>query len=427
MKHIVKSETRSYNIQQTAKFDTISVEITFSQILDKTTVAARNLVSQILTRALAKFPTKFETRAHFADLYAARVQSGVGKNGGIHEITFQFTFADPLIVKDEAYTLAKIYACIKAVIFDPFLIDGYFNPSIVTVENRIMQEKIKQLYDDKMHYAQLKLVEKMFANTPFSVKAYGELADYNIITNKQLIETYDHMIGLDNISVFAIGNIEPEKLEKALDEILGSTQKQALPLSITANSRTKVGEATFFTENQKVNQAKLHIGYQIPVTIKSPDYIKTKIAIDVLGSGSQSKLFQEVREKASLAYYASASMDAYAQAMYIYAGVDEQNLAEAQRIIELQIQRMQLGEITEEELAIAKITAKHRIIAITDSPSGCISLQRTLSYLVNIETIEQWLLAIEAVTIEDVKTAASDWKKDTVFILLPEEKNEVQK
>lgn len=426
MLRIEKTETRTYYIEKSKKFDTISVELTFSQILNKLDVAKRNLVSQVLIRAVENFPTKLATRAYLADLYAARVSSGVGKNGGMHEVTIQFTFVDPQVANDDAYTMDTIFDCIRQILLTPALEEGIFQKKLVDVEKRVMQEKINQLYDDKMHYAQLQLVEKMFANTPFAIKAYGEVGDYDTISAADVYASYLEMLAKDTIDVYAIGDFEISVFERALDSILANTQQEAKTIELVPYTRETEEAVETYIEKQVINQTKLHIGYKIPVTIESPNYIQQKLAIDVFGGGTQSKLFQEVREKASLAYYASASMDAYAQAMYVYAGIDEKNAEKAQAIIDKQIECMQQGEITDEELTIAIITATHRLSAIQDTQGGCIMLHRTLSRLAGIETIEQWQDALKRVTKADVVQAAKTWKKDTVFMLVPEESNETE-
>ncbi|GBU11075.1 putative inactive metalloprotease YmfF [Erysipelotrichaceae bacterium] len=420
MIHIEKNAVRFYNLEQSKKFDTISVEFTFSQILDKKMVAVRNLACQTLIRVLEEFPSKRETRAHFANLYAARVGSGVGKNGGIHEITFQFTFADPLVVKDEAYTLDTIFECMQEVMFKPRLENEVFLEQIVQVEKRMMQEKISQLYDDKMHYAQLKLVEKMYENTPFAIKAYGELADYDMLTSTDVFRSYTRMLAEDSLAIYAIGNVSENDFSLRFDKLFANIQQEAIAKIAINSKRICRVEKQTFQEFQDIKQTKLHIGYAIPITIESETYIAQKLAIDVLGGGSQSKLFQEVREKASLAYYASSTMDAYAQAMYIYAGVDESKKVEAEEIIDEQIICMQEGNISEQELSIAKLTAVHRITSIQDTQTGCIMLRRTLAKLNGIATISEWIEAIEGVSLQNIIDAAKTWEKDTVFILSPD-------
>ena len=52
-----------------------------------------------------------------------------------------------------------------------------------------------------------------------------------------------------------------------------------------------------------VNQGKIVIGYRTGVAFEDDLYNALLIASDILGGGPNSKLFRNVREKESLAYY----------------------------------------------------------------------------------------------------------------------------
>ena len=57
-------------------------------------------------------------------------------------------------------------------------------------------------------------------------------------------------------------------------------------------------------ERQNLNQGKLSMGFRTKTRYGDDDYYALMVYNGILGGGAHSKLFSNVREKASLAYYA---------------------------------------------------------------------------------------------------------------------------
>jgi|GEM_PF-3609874 Predicted Zn-dependent peptidases len=412
---------RSYSIQSTKKFPTITIEVTFSQIQKLEDIEARNLVAKILPQVLAAYPDKIATKSYFSDLYAAKVLSGVKRDGDKHEVAFQFVFTDPQTIADENYQLDDIITCVQRVLLEPALENNTFMEKAFTVENSTMQAKIASMYDDKSTYAQLRLLDYMFVGTPFAIRPYGKVENYQMLTNEQVYQAYQKMLAEDSITISVVGNVTDTVIKEKFQYILRNTQQNAQPLTQTILQYEKRQTAQRFVEKQVLNQTKLHIGYHIPATIDNPNYFAHRLAIEILGGGAQSKLFQNVREKASLAYYVSAVMDLYAEAMYIYAGIDHGKIEQAHQIILEQIESMIQGNITEEEILLAKNNMLHRISMSQDNAFGLITLQRQMKSFANINSLSEWQEAIKRVEVADIIAAVKTWKEDTIFILTNEE------
>src|SRR5690625_7611044 len=67
---------------------------------------------------------------------------------------------------------------------------------------------------------------------------------------------------------------------------------------------TKRDEPQVIIEKQDIQQAKLHLGYRTNSTYQDDDYHALQVFNGVFGGFPSSKLFINVREKNSLAYYA---------------------------------------------------------------------------------------------------------------------------
>ena len=113
----------------------------------------------------------------------------------------------------------------------------------------------------------------------------------------------------------------------------------------------------------EVTQGKLILGLDVNILDKDARY-KIMIYNSLLGGSANSKLFQNVREKASLAYTASSSYYRFKNNIFINCGIDIPNYEKTVEIIKKQIEDMKNGDFTDEEIENAKngIIASIKII-----------------------------------------------------------------
>jgi len=416
--------TRVYNIQPLKKFSTITFDVAFLQDQDKVEREARNLVSKVLPEVVAVYPTKMATKSYLADLYAARVYSSVQRRGDKHVVSFQFIFTDPKTVQDENYQMSDIITCIKRILLEPQLEDGVFLPSVVELENQLLQSYIINMEDDKSTYAQLQLLKYMFEGTPFGTRAYGDLAIYPTLTAEKVYATYEKMLNEDSLLISVIGDVDETELKTQLSQMLATTGTDSVPLKETNLMLRTHKPVQYFSEAQDIKQTRLHIGYRVPATVYTADYFIHQVAIEILGGGSQSKLFQNVRERASLAYSVSASIDDFAEAMYIYAGVEGDKVELAHEIIRDQVRALQVGEVTNEELQFAKDNLLHKISMAQDGAFSLLRLTKKLLDFKAVSTLDDWKRQLASVKLEDVVAAAKTWSEDTVFVLTSDTEDE---
>ncbi|MCQ5003442.1 insulinase family protein, partial [Escherichia coli] len=68
--------------------------------------------------------------------------------------------------------------------------------------------------------------------------------------------------------------------------------------------------------------AKLNLAYHFPVFYRDENYYAALVMNGILGGTPYSKLFANVREKASLAYYASSQLRLFSSHLAIQTGID---------------------------------------------------------------------------------------------------------
>src|SRR5690606_14795025 len=94
----------------------------------------------------------------------------------------------------------------------------------------------------------------------------------------------------------------------------------------------------------------------------------------IYGGFAHSKLFLNVREKASLAYYAASRLESHKGLMMVMSGIDDKNYAQAVSIINEQMDAVKKGDFTDQEISQTKAVIKNQLLETIDSARGIIEV-----------------------------------------------------
>ena len=138
---------------------------------------------------------------------------------------------------------------------------------------------------------------------------------------------------------------------------------------------------------------------------------------NLLGGSANSKLFQNVREKASLAYTASSNYVRFKSNIYIKAGIEIQNYEKAIKIIKEQLESMRNGEFTEEEIENEKKAIISGIDLIDDEQDASIVYFYGQEISNNHVELEDYKQRIKNVTKDQILNIAKKIKINTIYFL----------
>ena len=177
------------------------------------------------------------------------------------------------------------------------------------------------------------------------------------------------------------------------------------------------GEVRTVEETLDVTQGKLCMGLRSGITSDHPLFPAFVLLNAIFGAGPTSKLFMNVREKMSLCYYASSSINSFKGIMIISSGIEFANFEIAKAEILHQLDACVQGDISSEELENARRSVLSSLRAGLDSPGRM--EDHSLSCAINGRDVEvETLMAeISAVTLAQVQEAASQLRLDTVYFL----------
>ena len=128
-------------------------------------------------------------------------------------------------------------------------------------------------------------------------------------------------------------------------------------------------------------------------------------------------MFQNVRERESLAYTAMSSFVRQKSNIFIRCGIEVENYEKAVEVINEQLDDMKNGKFTEEDLKIAKKYMISGIKSVQDEQPSEITYYLGQEISPKFTSFEEYIDEIEKVSLEDVKNVANSISINTIYFL----------
>jgi predicted Zn-dependent peptidase len=401
---------------ETAKYKTNTIVLKCKAPLAEDTVTLRALLPYVLQSGTKKYPSRGELRSALEELYGATFTVDLGKKGENHIITFRMDVANERYLSDRTPLLEEAVQLFSEIIMQPLVENNAFNEDLVVEEKRSLKQRIQSIYNDKMRYANMRLIEEMCATEPYHLNVHGTVEEAEKITAERLYQSYKEMIETDCFDFYVVGDISIDEVEEIVKKsfVLPETRRELS--EVVPKTKQLVKENVVF-EEQEINQGKLHIGYRTNVTFADPAYYPLQVFNGIYGGFSHSKLFINVREKASLAYYAASRVESHKGLLLIMSGIEFANYERALTIIKEQMEEMRAGNFSEEEFAQTKSVIRNQILETMDNARGIVELLYHNVVANTDVSLEEMLTKIDEVTMEQVAEVAKKMTLDTVYFL----------
>ena len=440
MKQGIKLHTINTN-----KFKTNLIAIFLSIPLTRENVTKNALLTSILRRGCQKYKTQEEISKRLEEMYGAEFNCGLDKLGKNHVLKFYIeSINDEFLPQTKENMLKQSIEILSEIVFNPLTENNGFNEEYTNQEKENVKQIIEAKKDNKARYALFRCVEEMFKDKPEGLYKYGYVEDLENIDAKNLYEYYKELIDKCKIDIFVSGKLEntnieqlaehnenAEKLEQTnknieqlieQDQNLSNLKEREPKYNINKpEEKNPIQEANNIEEKLDVTQGKLVIGYDVEASKQEIEDEKFRyigmLYNAILGGTATSKLFQNVREKASLAYTASSSFSYYTGNIFVNAGIEIDNFEKATEIIKEQIEDMKQGNFSEEDIENAKKTIVSNIAGISDEQDTEIIyfLGQELSGR-NI-SLEQYAQFVQDVKKDEIEDFARKININTIYFL----------
>ena len=403
---------------QTDKFKTNLIAVFLTLPLTQENVTKDALISAILRRGSKNMSTLTQINQELEEMYGASFDCGIDKTGDNHILKFYLeSINDKFIPNKNENILKQSIDKLLEIIFNPLTENNKFSEEYLMQEKENIKRIINGRTDNKALYAYERCIEEMYKDKPYGLYKYGNIKDLENINAKELYEYYKNMINECKIDIFVSGDIkiDTEKMLIENENIRNLKEREA---NYILNNIEKKEEAkeTEVTEEMDVIQGKIVIGLDLILNNVEQKY-DALVYNAILGGTANSKMFQEVREKASLAYTAGSNYSKYKSNIFIKCGIEIKNYQKALKIIKKQLKDMEDGNFSEEDIANAKKGIISTIKSIDDEQDTEITYFFGQELSGEKISIDEYIKKIENVTKENITKIAKSLKINTIYFL----------
>ncbi len=402
---------------QTDKFKTNVMSVYFRLPLCRDTITKAALIPRVLKRGSEKYPTLTKLSRRAEELYGATIGADIDKRGNMALLRISVQFVSDSFINESI--IGDITDLLKEFVFCPVVKDEGFDQTYVRQEKENAKNFIQGLINDKKAYASVRCNEIMFEGDPYGIFEYGYVEDLEKIDEKNLYEFYKEAVNNAQVDIFVSGSFD-RKLMKTQVE---NSFKTALGGRNLAHCETSLAEfeenikVKNVTEEMPVSQSKLVMGFNCGISPISDEYYGVVLFSCIYGASPFSKLFNNVREKLSLAYYVFSAADRQKSCMKISAGIEAEKFDQAYNEIMLQLDKMKKGDFTEDEISSAKKYLKTQMGSVKDSLVATEDFYMGRLLLGIDESVDGFFDKLSQVTRQDIINAANKMQLDTIYFL----------
>lgn len=410
-------------VQSTKKYKTTSVYVYMHSPLARETVTATALVPMALVRGSREFPSTAALARHLDELYGAAIGGDVGQRGEVQSLLFRLNIPNEKFIPGENGLLERGMRTFASVLLDPLVEAHGFKADYVAQEKKNLGQMIEGLINSKPAYARQKCLEVMCKDEPYSLYRYGRREDLDGISAADVYQRYQTLLKTAPIDIFVVGDVTDQEALGLVSRHLRfpESDNRRLP---TTSVRREAGGMQKAEESHALNQGVLVVGMRTGAVVTDDQYFPLLVAGGVLGSYSHSKLFENVREKHSLAYYAYSSLDTTKGVALMYAGIDFDNYEKTVDIMLEQIKELQAGNISDYELDATQRSLVNDVLAAEDRPGQMVDLAVAGVLTGRPLSLQERVEGIRTVTKEQIASVAQRFQPEAVFFLTNNERGQ---
>lgn len=413
----IKEGIRLHKIK-TNKYKTNLMSVFLTSKLSREDITKKALILTVLRRGTNNLKTQEEISKKLEELYGASFDCGIDKLDDKHVLKFYVESLNEQYLYQKEDILNQSLNILFDIVFNPLLENGVFKQEYIDEEKQNLRIIIEGQKDNKAAYATQRCIEEMYKEKPYGLYKYGYVEDLEKIDSKNLYEAYLDLIKTCKIDIFVSGDFDEKELEEKVksNQQISKLEPRKVEYLDEESESSNTQEENVVRENMQISQGKLNIGLDVLSDNKSAVSVYNAI----LGGGANSKLFQNVREKASLAYSAGSIYIKPKSKIIIKTGIEHKNYDKALQIIKEQIDDMKNGKFSDEDIQHAKELIIASFKSMQDEQDSEISFYFGREIQKESKDIDKQIKEVSEVTKQNIVDVANKIKINTIFFLTRE-------
>lgn len=399
---------------KTDKFKTCRVNISLAMPLDKN-ASARAILPFMFSRRCAKYPDYTSLNRVLDELYGAAVSAGVLKRGEAQVISFSMSAIDDRFALDGDKVALECTKLLADMIFDPLTEGESFPEDIIEQEKRLLAEAIENEQNDKRRYAMLRCEQLMFADEAYGINRFGSVEDVKALTPDAVYAAWRDVLEKATVQITMVSSMDPQPIVDLIKEKFSEIERH--PVEIKTQFVSGLPKPEYISESMPLKQGKLVMGFRTGMRSEDDMMPAMKVAVDIFGGGTYSKLFSVVREKMSLCYYCSAALFNSKGIVMVQSGIEDANEEKAKNEIINQLRLTAEGEFTDEDFSSSIKSLTDSILGNSDTPEEITAWYASQILRNELKAPETYAKEIANVDRAEVVRAAKTIMLDTIFML----------
>ena len=284
----------------------------------------------------------------------------------------------------------KIYADILR---RPLLDQHQFDPA-----RQVVLQNLAGTEDDPTHRTMLAL-RKAHYPSPWGFPSEGTSADVSELVHSDVKHFVSTFVQPRDMIISVAGQLDWPEFVQQIKDLFGDWQGQPPPPISLGGRGEKICHVPYDSQ-----QTHIALAWDVP-PYRNPDSLQATAALAVLGGGSSSRLFTEVREKRGLCYSVSAGYQTQRDiaAAMAYSGTTSDRAQETLDVMVHEIATLP-GTITEDELARVKARAKSSLVMQQESTAARAgAMARQWFHLGRVRTLAEDLQRLDELSVESIE------------------------
>jgi len=417
LKSINYSDSVDVRYIRTDKFTRNLISVNFIVPINEN--ASKNaLLCGVLRSGNKNYKDRTEINRFLEENYGATLASSVAKTGENQIVRLSCSFIADRFALDSTGVTDNMIKFFSGIITEPLIENGGFKKEYVDTERKNLIDRINRRINNKAGYAINKCISAMCEEEAFSIDELGDPELIAKITPNDLYEAYNELLSNSKVLVIGSGSLSEEQLLGFVAGIFKKDRKGSLGDTLFVEEAEDVTE---ITDELDINQSVLCMGFRTGAKDYSDNRFAYMMFNAVYGASPISYLFMNVREKLSLCYFCSSSLNMQKGIMVVYAGIAKENKKKAYDEILKQLDRIRNGDISDEDMDGALKMLINQYQTVTDE------LFSTDTYYLNSYiggqeiSADEFISGISAVTKDDIRKCAEKITLDTVYFLTSSE------
>lgn len=411
-----KIEVGPYNLHliKTDKFKCNKFSVHFREPLLKDNITKRKLLKEILLTSTKKYNTERLMNIRSEELYGLPFGGNTYISGKFHIMAFDMEFLNDKYIDENIFEECLTF--MMDILFNPNIKNNKFDEKIFDLTKENLKKQIESANDNPRTYSVRRMLEELGKNTSISYHNEGYIEDLESITNENLYGYYKDVLKSNTVDIFMLGDFDIDVMKNFIASHFAiNTIKKPIGEHFIEHDLFRK-RCKNIIEQKDINQSKLVIGCKLKGLTPFERNCVANIYSYILGGGADSILFRNVREKHSLCYYISSSVNKVTNLLVIESGIDKKDYKKCIRLIKKELKNVASGNFDESLIENGKTTYVNACKEITDAPGMLLNVYISNEYL-KTGLIEEKEKEILKVTKNDVIQFAKKVYIDTVYLL----------